>query len=59
VRELLTAVLPRPVFDAHAALGIVRSSQQRHQIASLAHRQRTLKRLRQRRRLPPDEKISL
>jgi len=58
VRELLTAVLPRQVFDPRMVLAVVRYYQRRNHLAYLAHRKRTLKRLRRRRGQPP-EKTSL
>jgi len=45
VRLLLTSVLPKPVFDAAAALRFVRYYQKRNHVAYLAHRKATLARL--------------
>lgn len=47
VRELLTVMLPRRGFDIYTALAMVQSYQRHDHIACLAHRKRTLKRLRQ------------
>lgn len=58
-RELLNVVLPKRGFDAHAALALIQYYQRLNHIAYLAHRKRTLKRLRQRRSWKPGEKISL
>lgn len=44
-RLLLQAVLPRPVFDAHAALEALRQIQRANHAAYLSHRKRTLKKL--------------
>ena len=45
VRLLLTSVLPKPLFDAAAALRFVRYYQKRNHVAYLAHRKATLARL--------------
>lgn len=42
-RMLLEAVLPRPVFDANAALGVLRDIQRANHRAYLSHRRRTLR----------------
>jgi SRSO17 transposase len=45
VRLLLTSVLPKPVFDADAALYMVRYYQKRNHVAYLSHRKSRLARL--------------
>ncbi|GIK42826.1 MAG: hypothetical protein BroJett011_66590 [Chloroflexota bacterium] len=45
VRLLLTSVLPKPVFDAAAALHLVRYYQKRNHVAYLSHRKSKLAQL--------------
>jgi hypothetical protein len=44
-RLLLQAVLPKPVFDAQAALAVLRQVQRANHAAYLSHRRKTLQKL--------------